>query len=57
MYVYFCALDVNECTTYFPCLNNGTCVNNEGSYHCNCTLGWQGSDCEKGKKYNEIQTN
>ena len=39
--------DVNECQ-FNPCENNGTCINNNGSYTCNCTDGWQDKDCKKG---------
>jgi len=31
-------------------LNNGICVNTEGSYRCNCTEGYGGQHCEIGKK-------
>jgi hypothetical protein len=41
--------DVDECTEYEPCQNNGTCVNNNGSYTCICTTGWQGKHCDDGK--------
>lgn len=41
--------DINECDVHFPCQNNGTCVNNNGSYYCDCKEGWQGHDCEIGK--------
>lgn len=40
-------LDVNECLT-FPCKNNGTCYNDDGSYFCDCTEGWQGKHCDGG---------
>jgi hypothetical protein len=40
--------DVNECETFSPCQNNGTCINNNGSYVCNCTEGWQGHNCDIG---------
>lgn len=40
-------LDENECENS-PCKHEGACINNEGSYFCNCTEGWQGHDCEKG---------
>lgn len=42
--------DFDECTVLDPCKNNGTCVNNVGSYECQCTNGWQGQDCEHGTK-------
>lgn len=46
--VEYVVLDVQECSTINPCLNNGTCFNNNGSYSCQCTEGWQGQNCEKG---------
>ena len=34
-------LDVNECTQgLLTCANNGTCVNTDGSAHCDCPDGW-----------------
>ena len=39
--------DLDECD-FFPCQHNGTCLNNNGSYSCNCTSGWRGQDCEEG---------
>lgn len=41
-------LDVNECES-LPCANNGTCINNLGSYTCDCTEGWKNPDCKTGK--------
>ena len=33
-----------------PCINGGTCTNtNTHEYHCKCTKGWQGKDCERRK--------
>lgn len=47
--------DVNECDAYTPCRNNATCINNNGSYVCNCTEGWQGHDCKDGNdKHNNV---
>lgn len=40
---------MNECFVKEPCQNNGTCVNNEGSYHCSCSAGWEGKHCDIGK--------
>ncbi len=44
-----------NCST-FPCQNNATCVNIENissntliGYQCNCSDGYEGSQCEKGK--------
>jgi hypothetical protein len=42
-----CFIDKNECEES-PCLHNGTCINNEGSYKCDCTVGWMGKDCNTG---------
>lgn len=46
--VEYVVLDVQECSTINLCLNNGTCFNNNGSYSCQCTEGWQGQNCETG---------
>lgn len=40
--------DVDECIIQAPCENNGTCINNYGSYECLCDNGWLGDHCEKG---------
>lgn len=40
--------DINECDMLLPCQNNGTCLNNNGSYACTCKEGWQGYNCEDG---------
>lgn len=31
-----------------PCLNEGKCVNELNSYRCECKLGYEGDNCEKG---------
>jgi len=31
------------------CLNGGTCLNNPGSFTCNCAQGWTGKYCGTGK--------
>lgn len=41
-------LDIDECAISFPCQNNGTCVNNNGSYVCECTEGYMGRHCNEG---------
>lgn len=41
-------LDINECNVKDLCKHNGTCINNNGSYVCNCSEGWQGQHCEDG---------
>ena len=43
-------LDVDECT-WTPCENNATCINNNGSYTCNCSDGWEGNHCDEGMTY------
>lgn len=43
------SLDFNECIIKVPCENNGTCINNHGSYECNCEDGWRGKHCDIGK--------
>lgn len=40
--------DVDECSDDPPCQNNGTCINNFGSYTCTCTDGWEDKDCTEG---------
>ena len=39
--------DVNECeeSTETICGENSVCVNEEGSYSCNCIEGYAGDDC------------
>ena len=45
---FFIFIDKNECLTN-PCINNGTCINTDGSYTCICPQGWAGKDCGGGK--------
>ncbi|XP_053403199.1 fibropellin-1-like [Mercenaria mercenaria] len=40
-----CIQDYDECVQN-PCINGGTCYNNEGSYTCYCPPGWTGPNCE-----------
>lgn len=47
MFLFFFP-DINECEMLLPCQNNGTCLNNNGSYVCICKEGWQGYNCEDG---------
>lgn len=42
---------MNECFVKEPCQNNGTCFNNEGSYDCSCSVGWEGKHCDIGKVF------
>lgn len=47
--VNFLFSDENECYILKPCQHDGICINNNGSYVCNCSKGWQGHDCEEGQ--------
>ncbi|XP_072040031.1 blastula protease 10-like [Amphiura filiformis] len=40
--------EVNECEKLDPCNNGGTCVDEEGSYKCECAEGWHGQNCDLG---------
>lgn len=42
--------DLNECQVQPRlCAPNGNCVNQNGSYDCECKPGWTGDNCQKGK--------
>lgn len=41
--------DINECVSS-PCYNNGSCINTQGSYNCECVEGWQDENCHKGTR-------
>ena len=41
--------DVNECESGIICLNGGTCLNNPGSFTCQCAQGWTGQYCGTGR--------
>lgn len=43
-----CFVDIDECQNIDICMHNGTCINNNGSYVCECIAGWQGHHCEDG---------
>ena len=47
------SIDVNECVESATplCLNNGVCVNTQGSYRCNCTDQYTGPDCGDGESF------
>lgn len=47
LYLLKFLIDINECD-FTPCDNNGTCINSEGSYTCNCTDGWADKNCNEG---------
>ena len=42
-------LDIDECASN-PCLNGGTCLDQENGYICNCPPGFTGVHCDNGKK-------
>lgn len=44
----FFSVDNDECGFADVCENNGTCQNTAGSYHCDCSEGWQGKHCGEG---------
>ena len=39
MLIHYCGLDINECNTSNGGCNQ-TCVNEVGSYHCECRIGY-----------------
>jgi len=42
-----CEVDVNECELKTAeCYNDAACVNEPGTYSCNCSLGYVGEHCE-----------
>ncbi len=41
----YCA-DVDECAAS-PCLNGGTCLNNDGGFSCSCNPGFEGDLCDQ----------
>ncbi|KAE9553691.1 hypothetical protein FO519_003084 [Halicephalobus sp. NKZ332] len=46
---YICN-DINECQNSTACganLGHGVCINDPGSYHCNCTAPYGGPDCSQ----------
>lgn len=49
MYDFFFFQDIDECTMNNPCKNNATCINTDGSYHCECEEGWRGQNCHTGE--------
>ena len=44
-YVLLAATD--ECESS-PCQNEGSCVDGDNSYTCNCLMGYEGDNCESG---------
>ncbi|RMX57261.1 hypothetical protein pdam_00010561 [Pocillopora damicornis] len=41
----------DPCRTSRPCKNGATCVNQNGGYKCLCKPGYQGINCEQGKRH------
>lgn len=41
-------LDIDECSTSNPCLNEAECFNTPGGYNCTCKPGFVGTHCGKG---------
>ena len=41
--------DVNECQSS-PCQNGGRCIDGVGNYSCDCKNGFDGKNCENGKR-------
>ena len=39
---YFCHSDINECMTERPCGDNAVCTDSDGSYDCDCDIGYTG---------------
>lgn len=41
-------LEKDECESN-PCLNNGTCIDAEAGFWCECKHGWKGKTCNLSK--------
>lgn len=41
--------DINDCVNH-TCENGATCLDGINSYWCNCTAGFTGAYCERGKE-------
>ena len=50
-YIWFA--DLNECLVNI-CQHGGTCLNNLGSFKCQCPPGWTGQYCERGMKWQKL---
>ena len=44
----FLISDVGECASS-PCQNDGSCTEDENGYVCECTIGWEGTNCKDRK--------
>jgi hypothetical protein len=49
-----CEYNVDECKED-PCQNEGTCVDEVGSYHCKCLPGYEGKCMVIQKVYNNFR--
>lgn len=45
------------CPKKNPCKNNGTCVESDPNYKCNCTSNFNGTYCEESKKNSNLKIN
>jgi hypothetical protein len=43
-------LDINECSSK-PCHHNATCTDNEGSFDCECNVGFSGNGLNCSSKW------
>jgi len=48
-FIFYILADINECDAD-PCVNQGVCTNNDGSYKCSCPGGWMGQNCDEGTR-------
>jgi len=48
MFATLNASDKDECDSQ-PCQNGGACIDRVNSYKCDCTPGYIGRSCERGK--------
>lgn len=47
-------IDIDECLIFFFCLYGGKCINLMGGYRCECSEGWIGKDCNRGRGFRWI---
>ena len=50
LWCLWCNADIDECSNSIDLCNDGECVNNNGSYTCDCDAGYTGDSCDSGKK-------
>ena len=48
LYVVRCLSDIDECASN-PCENGGSCVDDVGSFLCNCSAGYSDFVCSTGR--------